>query len=105
MRGEKLWCIFMLQMFWYKSSEIEEYCNLQSLPALIFIERKESDEKELWFNQYGTADHGIVMGSERANVIQGYYGCCHNRVEKVMEGADIKYIFAWFAKNGIGWDW
>ena len=42
------------------------------------------------------------MGSKRADVIQGYYGCCRNIVEKVMEGADVKYISAGPAKNGAG---
>jgi hypothetical protein len=33
------------------------------------MERNESDEKELWFDEYRTANHGIVMDSAGANVI------------------------------------
>ena len=40
------------------------------------MERKESDEKELWFDEHRTANHGIVMDSTGTNVIQEDYGCC-----------------------------
>ena len=40
------------------------------------MERKESDEKKLWFDEHRTANYGTVMDSTGTNVIQGDYGCC-----------------------------
>ena len=66
------------------------------------MERNESDEKKLRFDEHRTTNHGIIVGNAGTNVIQEDYGCCCKRVEKNMESTDFKFIFAWTAENGIG---
>ena len=44
------------------------------MSSLIY-EMEGADEEELWFDEYGTADHGAAVGGAGADVVSGYYEC------------------------------
>lgn len=39
----------------------------------MIYEMEGADEEELWFDEYGTADHGAAVGGAGADVVSGYY--------------------------------